>query len=112
RTKDLFLRDAHVRRYVGEHGWLDKIPARIIALGQAFTAAGERSAVFILPDVDVAHDFFHGIGVDYRAHISSGVSAVTDPERFSTFHQLLRKLFVNFLVDHQPRRCSAALAGS
>jgi hypothetical protein len=34
---------------------------------------------------------------------------ITNPHGASTFHQLLRKLFVNFFMDYQSRGCGATL---
>ena len=43
-------------RDVGEDGRLDEIAVRVIALRQTVAAARERCAVFVLADLDVAHD--------------------------------------------------------
>ena len=85
---------------------------RVLAFGQMMTAAGERGAVFILADIDVAHDLFDGVFVDDRAHVDFWIGAVANTQCFGPFNQFLCELLVHFLVHDQPRRSRTALAGS
>ncbi len=59
-TKDLFLRDAHVRAHIGEDRGLDEEAVPVFAFGQMMSTASEGGAVFVLSDVNVAHDLVHG----------------------------------------------------
>ena len=65
---------------VGENSRLDEVAVCIVASGQTISAAGERGAVFLLADVDVAHDLFDGVGVDHRADVRFRIRAVADAQ--------------------------------
>src|SRR5437660_1084757 len=84
----------------------------VITFVQMMAAASERGAVFILADIDVAHDLLHGGFVDYRSHVDLRIGAVADAHRSRSLNQFLCELLVHFLVHDQPRRSRAALAGS
>ncbi len=75
-------------------------------------AAGERRTVFVLADIDVTHDLFDGVGINYRPHVSLRIHAVAYTQHFGALDQFLREPFVYFLVDDQTRRSSATLSGS
>src|SRR5258706_7963645 len=110
-TKDLFLRDAHVGSHIGEDSRLDEEAARVFAFGQMMPSASEGGAVFMLADVDIAHDFVNGFRVYHRAYFDFWIGPVADAQSFGSRYQFLREFTIDFLVHDQTRRSGAALTG-
>src|SRR5437588_9482989 len=80
-SKHLFLTNAHVRRYIGKYGGLDKESVCVIAARKSFTATSQRRAILMLTDTDVFHDLPHCISIDDRSDICLRVSAISNTER-------------------------------
>jgi hypothetical protein len=59
---------------------------------QAMAAAGERGAVFVLADLDVAHDLVCGFRVDYRTDFDRSVGAMFFGAPYAVFPQLAARL--------------------
>ena len=90
RPEDLFLRDSHRRRDVGEDGRLVKEAVRVRAGRQPLAAARERRA-FLLADLDVAHDLLELLLADRRAHLRRRVEAIADAQRFGARRRIARR---------------------
>src|SRR5690349_3742099 len=76
--KDLFLRDAHVGRRIGEHRRLDEMTVRVIAARQTLAATGELRAVVVTSDADVAHDLLDSVSVDHWSNFRLRIGTVAD----------------------------------
>src|SRR5258707_9468820 len=73
-------------------------------------SASEAGAVFMLADVDIAHDFVYGFRVYHRAYFDFWIGAVADAQSFGSRYQFLREFTIDFLVHDQARRGGATLA--
>src|SRR5207247_4517760 len=84
----------------------------VIAFVQMMAAASERRVIFILADIDVAHDLLHGGLVDYRSYIDFRIGAVAYAQDFRALDEFIAERLVHFFVNDQTRRSGAALTGS
>src|SRR5215213_540501 len=109
-SKDLFLRDTHVRRSVSKDGWLDEVTVCIVAFCKAFATESECRAIVVTPDTDVTHDLLDRVIIDNWSNIGLRIGAVTNAQGFRVLNESRDELFVNFLMDDQPRRRGTTLS--
>ena len=69
RSEDFLLRHTHIVGYIGNQRRLHKCTLGQLALGKAFTAAGNSSAL-LLSHFNIAQDFLDLGFVDLRTHLS------------------------------------------
>src|SRR5260370_9184721 len=84
-TKNLFLRDAHLRRAIAKYG-RGVEPALLERAAFETIPPGEELGPFVLANFDVAHHGLQLLLVDTWSHIYIRIKTYAPPYRFHTVH--------------------------
>ncbi len=106
RAEDLFLRDAHLVRDVGENRGRDEVAA----LADTH-AAGHRRRAFLLADLDIVEHRLQLRAGHQRTHRRIGQGRVADADRAGPFGEPLDHLVVDGALREDARSRGADLAG-
>src|SRR5205823_5906063 len=110
RSKDLLLRDPHLRINVAE----DRRPVIEALLELALRrdlAAGEEARPLVPADLRVRVDLLNRGAVDHRADVGVVLPAGAEPQLLRALDELALQLVVHRLVRDHATRGRAALAG-
>src|SRR6185503_17102782 len=110
-AENLFLRDTHAWRDVGEYSGLDEIPVTVLAPVEPMAAQMKRRPVFILAHINVVKDLLNRVFVDHRPDFHIPVQPGPNTQRPGPFGQFIDELFVDSFVNDDPRRRRASLSG-